>query len=1069
MDYTLIMLHYYPNKKTIFMIRSMKKSCFILFFLLASLNSLFSQDSLVVTGKVVAHKNMPVEDVSVSVEGINRAPVLTDQNGEFTIAVPTGNEWLIIDPIGGYKSKRIFLNNRERLLVSLAEQDMEAGYDDIQLIYEISKRRDIVTSFTAIDLAKVKERNISTIGQVFQGRVPGMFTTNHSGMPGQGAVSFMRGINSVETSNAPLVIIDGIPLEDPGLFQSYIEGNSYHPLTTIDPSDISAITILKDPTATSIYGTKASNGLIIIETLQPQSTQTSINLSMRSGLSLTPDNYIPQLNDVQYKTLANEVLTSSPIKEEYFEEEYPGLYIPEGDDAYYNYIHNTNWQKQIFSNAVSNDIYLSVKGGSDIAKYGLSVGYHDKEGIIKNTSYNRLNVRFVSDLDVFSWLQVKTNASLINNNSYLEESSLSFQTSAIQASLSKPPILSPHQYDKIGQKLSMLSDVDELGTSNPLAVVESFKGVNNNYRFISSIMGSADLSSSLKWNTLLGINFNTLQESVFMPNIGMEEYFSGEAHNVSQKTNNHLFSFYSDNYFNFNKQYNTIHNISASAGIRMHTNAYELDFGEAKNLPANDQYTRLQSGQNNLRRVAGQNAKWNWLSVYNRVNYKYKDKYILNTGISADFSTLTGKEAETAFNLANMPFGLFYSVGAGWRISEETFLSQVKGLENLMLRLSYGIAGNDDIGTYNSLDYYKTTRYKEVSGFVPGGIPNEQLKYETTSQLNTGLDLGLWGGRTHLSVNYYSKLTTDVLMYKPQRSFTGYEYKPENMGSVKNNGWEISVYQRLIDGEKFEWDISSSFSIFNNEVTDVDGEQFTISFAGGEFVIKEGLPINSFYGYKFDGVYSTYEEAEEANLRNSRGIKFGAGDAIYQDLSGPEGQPDGIINDYDKVNLGSPIPDYSGSLLNSFSYNRWSLDLMIHFVYGSKIFNYSRYLNERMVDLSNQSQHVLKRWQYDGDNTTVPRALWNDPIGNSDFSSRWIEDGSYLRLKYITLGYTIPSEFLVFKNAEFFVTVTNLLTLDNYLGYDPEFSYSYNQMEQGIDYGLMPQSRQFMFGIVVGL
>ncbi len=1051
------------------MIRSIKKYCFILFFLLASLNSLYSQDSLVVSGRVVANKRIPIKDVSVSIEGINKAPVLTDQNGEFTITVTSGNDWLIIDPIGNYKSKRIFLNNRLSLLVSLSEKDMESGYDDIHVIHNMNKRRDIVASFTKINLERAEDRNITNIGQVFQGNVPGMFTTNHSGMPGQGTVSFLRGINSMESSNAPLVIIDGMPLEKPDLFQSYIEGNSYNPLMTIDPSDISSITILKDATATSIYGTKASNGIVIIETLQSQATQTTINLSMRSGLNLAPHNYIPQLNDVQYKTLANEILTSSFIKEEHFEEEYPGLYVNKGDDEYYNYIHNSNWQKQIFSNSLSSDIHLSIKGGSEIAKFGLSVGYQDKKGIIKNTTYNRLNVRFVSDLNVFSWLRVKANSSLINSNSYLLESSLSPQTSAIQTSLSKPPILSPYQYDKEGQQLSLLSDVDELGTSNPLAVVNNFEGINNNYRFISTILGTADISKSLQWNTLIGLNFNTMKESVFRPNIGMEEYFEGEAQNVSQKTNNHLFSIYSDNYINFNKQYNSIHSISASVGLRVHTNTYELDFGEAKNMPSNDQYTSLESGQNDLRRVMGKNAKWNWLSVYNWINYKFKDKYMLNTGISADFSTLTGKEAKTAFHLPNMPFGLFWSVGAGWRISEEAFLSQVKGLENLMLRASYGITGNDDIGVYNSLDYYKTSRYKEVAGFVPGGIPNKKLKYETTNHFNTGFDLGLWGGRTTLSVNYYRKKTTDVLMYKPQRSYLGYEYKPENMGSIKNNGWEISFYQRLIDGKKFEWDISSVFSIFNNEVADFQGEKIISSFAGGEFVTKEGLPINSFYGYEFDGVFSTYEEAENANLKNSRGIEFGAGDAIYKDLSGPEGQPDGIINDYDKVNLGSPLPDYSGSFTNSFSYNRWSLGFMIQFVYGPEVFNHTRYQNERMVDLSNQSKSVLKRWQREGDNTNVPRALWNDPVGNSDFSSRWIEDGSYLRLKFITLGYTIPGEFLVFKNAKFFVTISNLLTLDNYLGYDPEFSYSNNPMEQGIDYGLMPQNRQFMFGIDLGL
>jgi hypothetical protein len=250
---------------------------------------------------------------------------------------------------------------------------------------------------------------------------------------------------------------------------------------------------------------------------------------------------------------------------------------------------------------------------------------------------------------------------------------------------------------------------------------------------------------------------------------------------------------------------------------------------------------------------------------------------------------------------------------------------------------------------------------------------------------------------------------------------------------------------------------------------DLGGKELITPFNGGSYLTRKGEPVNSFYGYRFEGVYASYEEAKEAGQVNEKGVPFGAGDSKYRDITGPSGFTDRVINFYDKTIIGSPDPDYFGSLINEFRYRRWYLNLMIQFVYGNEVFNYVRFQNERMTDLSNQSQSTLKRWQHDGDITDMPRALWNDPMGNSSFSSRWIEDGSYLRLKSVTAGYHIPAKFLIFRNADFFITATNLLTLDHYLGYDPEFSYSFMNMEQGIDYGLMPQHRTILAGVKFGL
>jgi TonB-linked SusC/RagA family outer membrane protein len=1053
---------------TIFKMKNSFQSLFLLILLLTLSIPGFGQDSLLVEGKITGNKNQAISDVSISVEGADTDPVITDEDGQFRINVSSGDVWLIIQPIGNYKPKRVFLNNRKDIVISLAQKDMVSGYDEIQTINTLSQKRDIIGAHTQLDFEQQQHKNISTIDQGFIGKVPGLFSTNHSGMPGKGTVSFLRGIQSMNASNSPLFIMNGVPMEKQGLFNSRIAGNTYNPLTNIDPFDISSVTILKDPSLTAIYGSKASNGVVLIETLQPQSTETSIDIAAQTGINLSVD-FIPQLNGDQYKTLASEILSTSPILEEEIAETYPGLFPDRESDDYYKYIHDTNWQKYVFSDAVMRNVYFSVKGGSEIAKYGLSVGYHDQEGIFKNSRYNRYNVLFVGKLNVFPRFNMDVNAGLTNNNSFLMESALAPETSPIYTSLAKPPIMNPYAYDDEGQQLTHIDEVDELGTSNPHAVAQNFHGENNNYRLIASVKGETDLMNSLKLINLFGLNLNTMEEYVFKPNIGMVDYLNGEARNMAIGTNNYLFSFFTNNYLNYTKDLNSLHQLDATLGFRVLSNSFQEDYGETKNLPANDQFTNLQSGQNNLRWIAGNYTKWNWMSMYNRINYKFKNRYIVSASISADFSTTTGKDAPTAFTVLEMPFGLFYSLGGGWRISDEAFMKNMGGLENLMLRLSYGKTGNNDIGVLRAMQYYEIDRYRETSGLVPGALPNTSLMYESVNQLNTGMDLSLWGGRTSLSINYFMSTTNDLLVFDPLPEYLGFKSKPVNSGIMKNNGLEISFYQRIINSSAFQWEVATDLSFITNEVVEIGEEELITSFPGGQFVSRKGDPLNTFYGYRYEGVYSTFEEASEAALVNEKGIPYGPGDAKFADISGPDNRPDSVINKYDRINLGSPLPEFFGSFTNTLKYRRWSLDVTLQFVYGNEVFNYVRYLNERMVDLSNQSIHVLDRWQYNGQETDVPRALYNDPVGNSDFSSRWIEDGSYVRLKNVTLSYVIPDEFLFFKNASFYITGTNLFTSHQYLGYDPEFSYAYNAMRQGIDYGLMPQYRQYMVGIKLGL
>jgi hypothetical protein len=415
-----------------------------------------------------------------------------------------------------------------------------------------------------------------------------------------------------------------------------------------------------------------------------------------------------------------------------------------------------------------------------------------------------------------------------------------------------------------------------------------------------------------------------------------------------------------------------------------------------------------------------------------------------------------------------VPFGLFYAAGVAWRLSSESFLKNKYWLEDLKWRVSFGRTGNDDIGESSASNFYKAIKFRETVGLYPAVIQNNKLSYEIVTQLNTGIDISLFGNRITGTVDVFQSQTKNMLIFNPVSAYLGYDYRMENSGKMRNRGLEISLSGRIVDNGVFRWDLGTFISTVKNEVLDIKGNKLVTELLGAEIINAEGAPANSFYGYIFKGVYASTEDAVAAGLVNDKGMAYHAGDAIYADLSGPEGTPDGMINDYDKTAIGSPMPNFTGSLINSLTYKKFTVSAMIQFVSGNDLYNFVRYNNERMTGLENQSQNVLNRWQYEHQVTDVPRALWDDPQGNSDFSTRWIEDGSFVRLKNVSLSYRIPDEFLSFKNAEFYASANNLLTFTRYLGYDPEFSYSYLQIHQGIDYGLTPQTRQFIIGVKLG-
>jgi TonB-linked SusC/RagA family outer membrane protein len=1041
----------------------------ITILLFSGIFSTRAQDTTQVSGIILSDSKQPLANVSISVEGSSQMPVVTDETGEFTIVSTSTSDWIIISPTDDYKTKRVFLNGRKNLKIYLTSNDLSSGDDQIKILSQNISRRNMITAYTSLNTGDIQHTSAVSVDQHMQGRVPGMNVVNSSGMPASGAMVNLRGVNSINASNQPLYVVDGIPLMSQGVFNSNLDGFEYNPLLGVNPFDISATTVVKDPSITAAYGSKGSNGIVFIETLDPSITQTTIDVDFRAGYSLSPKEQIPQLNAGQHKTLMSEVLYSSGYYEETLQKRYPSLYLTPEDEGYINYQHNTNWQSLIFEDAYMTNMNIDVKGGDEIARYGLSFGYLDSKAIIKDAGYQGYNLRFVSRLNIFTWLKMNAGVSLNRSSSTLKEAATVSQTSPILTSLAKSPLLNPYQYDIDGNEIKTLAEVDDIGVSNPLATIQNYNAQNFNNNFISTVDFEGRINRVLTAVTKFSLSYNLLKEQIFMPNHGMEHYYNMEAINVSKSTSNDLRAFFNNTYVSYKKSFGNNHQVSSGTGLNLQTNKFQLDWGLTKNAHPSDQYTAIQDGQPNLREIGGDNRSWNWISFYENFSYSFKDKYLVTGSLSLDGSSRVGDSAVNTVNIGNTPFGFFYSGGVAWRISSESIMKNWSWLDDLKLRASIGKTGNDDIGESSATNYYQAIKFRETLGLFPALLPNDKLTYETVNQLNTGLDLSVLGNRLAFSFDLFKSKTDNMLIFSPVEAYFGYDLRIENSGKMENKGIEFNTYMRLIDMNSFKWDISANLSKISNEVTEIKGGSMVTSIQGAEIINTIGETANSFYGYIFKGVYSTKEEAIEASLVNNRGIPYLAGDAIYEDISGPGGVPDGVINNYDKTTIGSAMPDFFGGLTNSFTYKRITLSATIQFVSGNELFNYVRYKNESMTGLENQSSTVLNRWQFDGQVTDIPRALWEDPIGNSTFSTRWIEDGTYLRLKNISLSYLIPDKVLVFRNAEFYVSANNIFTSTKYLGYDPEFSYSFSQIHQGVDYGQCPQARQFIFGLKFGL
>jgi len=551
-------------------------------------------------------------------------------------------------------------------------------------------------------------------------------------------------------------------------------------------------------------------------------------------------------------------------------------------------------------------------------------------------------------------------------------------------------------------------------------------------------------------------------EKIFIPSWGIAPQGDGSAERSMKVKENQYYSLLSEARLSYRNRINYIHDLTVDAGIRYMLNSLIQDFGTAQNS-ATDEFKDLNSGKADEKAVGGNQEKWSWLNYFFSANYILKGRYILTGNISLDASSKFGTEVQDGINIAGYPYAVLPSAGIAWRLSSEPFIPDIRFLDELKIRASYGLTGSDDFINYYTKLYYVTVPYNSITGFTLKGLYNSGLKWEVEKQINAGLDLSMFRERLIVNTDWYSTRTEDMITITSLPAYYGFDKYISNGGSCQNNGFEFNIYGKLID-RAFTWEISANYSKYKNEILELDNNQIITSFRGGEKISKAGYPMGMFYGYQSLGVFSTQDQADQANLLDKSGRRFNAGDIHFADLDN-----NSIIDEQDKTIIGNPHPEYILGFSNGFFFKGFSLNFLVYYLKDADVFNYLRSQTESMSGVENQTTAVYNRWITDGQNTTMPRASFGDPMGNNRFSNRWIEDGSFVRLKSVTLSYTFHGRLSFINALNIYLTGMNLITSTSYLGYDPEFSYLDGVLGQGIDYGKIPQPRSMVIGLKIGL
>jgi TonB-linked SusC/RagA family outer membrane protein len=1013
--------------------------------------------------------------------------VITSQEGRFKIPGNSKAAVLIVTA-PDYSLREVALQGRTEATIDLYPEMFTSGYGTVPVL--TGTERSALLTEPAASVSDFSRTSAFSAESDLQARLGGdVRTVMRSGVEGMGAAMFIRGLNSLNANAQPLIIVDGVIWDNQLATTSVNKGYFSNPLANIDVKDIESITVLKSGNA--IYGSKAANGVILINTVRGKDVVTRIQANLSWGITAQPA--LPKMmNAQQYKTFASNQIGSfydylgmHPLEENLYND-FPFLNDDrENNSRYADYHNDTRWSDYIYQNGSTQDYSVSVNGGDNIALYNLSMGYSTNKGTVKNTSFDRLHARFNSDIKLSEHLDSKVDISISRTLRDLRDDGMNGFSTPGYISLIKAPLLSPFVFDQqtglLSETLSSYDRIDPYNSlSNPLAIINKASGSSNRTYFNISLAPTYRFNEHLSLGTIFAYTLHRVKESFFLPQEGVAprviQSFGVALNEVGDYASRQNATF-SDTRLQGQWAWNETHHVDLTGGFRYTSDIYESDLPQGYNT-GNDNTKVLTGDGLGYFFVSGENAQWKSMSWYALAQYDYLRKYFLTLTAALDASSRFGKEAEGSLKMLGAAWGLFPSAEAAWIVTAEDFMRDLPALNFLKLRASYSVTGNDDVSSSNSgRAFFAPVQYVgKPIGLQLANIQNEKIKWETSYKANAGLDVHLLNDRLAVTADFFLSRTHDLLTQKLLPPEAGLGYYWNNGGALENRGFEAGFTVKALNLPRFQWEIAANVGHYKNKVTALpDGDEgFYTPVLGGNILTRVGQPVGVFYGYKTEGIFTTTEEASAAKLAlegsNLALTPYQAGDVHFVNAyTGDDRDGYGVINAKDMQVIGDPNPDFYGLISNRFKWKRLSMDVQLTYSYGNDVYNYQRSQLESGSGFDNQTLAMVNRWTGDGQNTRIPRALYGDPMGNSVFSDRWIEDGSYLRLKNVTLSYEIPFNLPYLQGITVWAAGNNLLTFTKYLGSDPEFSMNNSVMYQGIDAGLLPHSRSYFVGLKINL
>lgn len=1014
----------------------MRKICLI-FGLLAFLGTFAAQaQTRQVSGRVLnAADRTPLPGVSVLLKGTTTGST-TNADGVFELNVPAANGAVLVFSFVGFESVEEPVGSSASFNVQLKEQSQ--GLNEVVVVgYGTQRKRDITGSVASISAEQVAETPIARADQILQGRVSGVQVTQTNSEPGGNVSIRIRGTNSINTGNEPLFVVDGFP--------------GAGDLNSINPSDIESVEVLKDASATAIYGSRGANGVVLITTKKGKVGKGTINLEAYQGVQIIRHKY-ELMNAREFAQYLNDVNAGAPT-----------LPAPYRQGQIDSLGEGTDWQDAILRPARMSNYQLAFNGGTEETRYNLSFNYFDQQGIVLNSGFQRATVRLNLDKKISPKLTFNFSSQLagtFEKRAFANSSGGSNGGVILDALRISPVVPVRDAAGNYTYSNGPLPYVEDVG--NPVAYAEKAKDQRTTARGLFNVAGNYEILPGLTFRVTGGFDYTNNQQDVYRPSdIYLGRLTNGSANRV--QTNR--YSWLNENTLTFDKKLNENNALNVVVGLT------EQQFlGNDFSATANGFFTNTLGSDNlalgsNIQTPNSGKFSNTLASYFGRVNYRLFERYLFTATLRADGSSRFGK---------NNKWGYFPSAAFAYRLIDEKFMQGFSALSDLKLRVGFGITGNQEINNYQSLARYDVGSYAaggtRLVGLVPANIVNPDLRWESTAATNVGIDAAFLQNRITVTADAYYKKTTDLLLRVATPRTTGYPDILLNAGSVENKGLEFALNTTNFDTKAFGWKTNLNISLNRNKVLDLysvkelpvgasSSSLFVGSGLGNTSILRVGEPIGSFYGNVFDGIWQTQDEITASGTRDA----VRPGDPRYVDTN-----KDGVVNLFDRVIIGQAQPKFIYGVTNNFTAGGFSLSIFLQGVQGQDVLNLNRYELESGITTTNKLKTVVNRWTPTNTDTNIPRA--GSTIRRSTgIVSDVLEDGSFLRIKTVTLGYTLPKFGKAIKSASVYVTGQNLVTFTKYTGFDPEVnSFGRDNLSLNTDYNAFPSTRTFIAGLKLG-